>query len=240
MGADSGYAAEVCALKILVEVTSYARAVGALLRGELLDDHVAGELRGRNTNITLSHLVLRLVVVAVDLGDLYLDALLGLDATTGHGNLERTLAANTYRRAEGCVLLAASNTIDADDIVEVGDGIGRVVDERNGDLGIGVDATRDHTEILRHGAILGELTLYQHLDTHVLTAHGELLPSGVARLGIEAVDEQVLVINSLFYSRERKCLVIILVAYLRIGVTCGKLLVARDLDRLGEHDFVPT
>ena len=225
MVADSGYAAEVCSLKILVEVTSYARTVGALLRGELLDDHVAGELRGRNTNITLSHLVLRLVVVAVDLGDLYLDALLGLDTTTGHRNLERTLA--------------ASNTIDADDIVEVGDSIGRVVDERNGDFGIGVDATRDHTEILRHGAILGELTLYQHLDTHVLTAHGELLPSGVARLGIEAVDEQVLVINSLFYSRERKCLVIILVAYLRIGVTCGKLLVARDLDRLGEHDFVP-
>ncbi|EJX04037.1 hypothetical protein EVA_07856 [gut metagenome] len=60
------------------------------------------------------------------------------------------------------------------------------------------------------------------------------------RLGVQTVDEQELVRQSLCYCRERICLVTILVAQLRIGVTHGKLLAARNLERLGERDLVPT
>ena len=157
-------------LASLLHTDKTARTPSATRTSQLLNDDTTLEDLRDNDERTLGLSLLSLVGIAIDLRHLDLRA-------TSDLHVELAFATNSNGIGQSDMLLSLSLAIDSDHIVEVADGLLTVVEERHREIDVGIHGTRGATEVRRSDVVIGEVTLHEKLNTHILVLAVETIPA---------------------------------------------------------------
>ena len=234
-------------LASLLHTDKTARTPSATRTSQLLNDDTTLEDLRDNDERTLGLSLLSLVGIAIDLRHLDLDvAVLHLRATRNL-HVELAFATNSNGIGQSDMLLSLSLAIDSDHIVEVADGLLTVVEERHREVDIGIHGTRGATEVRRSNIVIGEVTLHEKLNTHILVLAVEAIPAKTLTTllrGDVAIQPELVVLSvTLAHHRDR-------VAFVLVSATARRveLLIVEadeearsvfDGDRLIERHLIP-